>query len=146
LIEAIWKQESSHFTKGIPTSAYVLELTSVLERAAAFTFTGNAKVISKSLMRPLWMSQSLLELGAPTLNPRVLREGDFLATKEVAIREERWPLDKGRLYPTIASKYSHIFNYGMDHYAVSVIPLHKIYCKVGSNYPRYERFRDAGVS
>ncbi|KAG1720751.1 hypothetical protein EDB19DRAFT_1835830 [Suillus lakei] len=114
LLERIWDHFRPLIEKGAKPAPQVIELCSVLERALAYAHTGNAKVIATSLMRPLWLVQSLLEHGLPTFSPSVR----FAAAPSipVAISPADWPTLTSMKVPAIASKRSQILTYGIDHF------------------------------
>ncbi|KAG1769738.1 hypothetical protein EV702DRAFT_1049616 [Suillus placidus] len=114
LLERIWDYFRPLMDKGDKPTPEVIELCSVLERALAYAHTGNAKVIATSLMRPLWLVQSLLEHGLPTFSPSVR----FAPAPSipVAISPADWPTLTNMKIPAIASKRSQILTYGNDHF------------------------------
>ncbi|KAG1863248.1 hypothetical protein DFJ58DRAFT_912417 [Suillus subalutaceus] len=114
LLERIWDHFYPLVQKGVKPAPQVIELCSVLERALAYAHTGNTRVIATSLMRPLWLVQSLLEHGLPTFSPSVR----FAAAPSipVAISPADWPTLTSMKVPAIASKRSQILTYGNDHF------------------------------
>ncbi|KAG1853395.1 hypothetical protein F4604DRAFT_1933291 [Suillus subluteus] len=114
LLERIWDHFYPLIQKGVKPAPQVIELCSVLERALAYAHTGNTRVIATSLMRPLWLVQSLLEHGLPTFSPSVR----FAAAPSipVAISPADWPTLTSMKVPAIASKRSQILTYGNDHF------------------------------
>ncbi|KAG2090773.1 uncharacterized protein F5147DRAFT_780230 [Suillus discolor] len=116
LLERIWDHFSPLVERGVKPAPQAIELCSVLERALAYAHTGNTKVIATSLMRPLWLVQSLLEHGLPTFSPSVR----FAAPPSIpiAISPADWPTLTSMKVPAIASKRSQILTYGNDHFEV----------------------------
>ncbi|KAG2045993.1 hypothetical protein BDR06DRAFT_1015119 [Suillus hirtellus] len=114
LLERIWDHFCPLMERGGKPAPPVIELCSVLERALAYAHTGNTKVIATSLMRPLWLVQSLLEHGLPTFSPSVR----FAAPPSipVTISPADWPTLTNMKVPAIASKRSQILTYGNDHF------------------------------
>jgi hypothetical protein len=118
LLRSIWKSTSIKMVEKIVPQPHLLEFTSALERALAYAMSGNARVLSKGVMEPLWISRALLDVGMPMIR-RVYNYGtDITLSDPVTILTSCWPLDKRGKYPAIASKYTHIINYGQDHYLV----------------------------
>ena len=101
----------------------MVELASALERALAYAFGGNAKVLSRALMSPLWLSRGIIDQGMPCLNIDKILGSGILANPHdpVIIRSENWPVTpSGRAnYPAIASKRAQMLTYGDSHYMVS---------------------------
>jgi hypothetical protein len=123
LLEHIWNQEKKlREIKRDPYSCspYVLELVRALERSLAFAVGGNAKVLSKRLMNPLWLARGIIETGFPSLNPDIFESFPlpYLHDK-IEIVKSKWPLDRSLAHPAIISKASHIYNYSQEHYVVS---------------------------
>lgn len=87
-----------------------------LERTLAYAYTGNAKVLSRALLEPLFITQSLLQHGLPTINTEIVR---ILSTKNnrVIIADQQWPTTKSG--PITCSKGAHILRYGMASWMVS---------------------------
>ncbi|KAI0069402.1 hypothetical protein K474DRAFT_1714289 [Panus rudis PR-1116 ss-1] len=71
-LESLWKSAHSQIRVGNEPSGYIVELIAVLERAYNFSHTGHAKVISVGLMNALWCGKSLIKLGTPCLNPKIV--------------------------------------------------------------------------
>ena len=97
---------------------YVLEFTSALERALAYAHTGNVKVLSSAVMKPLFLARGMVELGMPTIMKGIY-ELPFQGATPFVVNAHAWPLIANKRGPAICSKSSHIFNYGEDHYMVS---------------------------
>jgi hypothetical protein len=119
LLALIWNSQHVVMEKGLKPSPYIIEFTAALERTLAFAFGGNAKVLSKSLMEPLWLSPSLIDVGNPCIKQIYWIDTDVLAKRRFRLIDGAWPIDKKTKYPGQASKASQIFNYGLDHYNVS---------------------------
>src|ERR1700722_16641045 len=67
LLEELWAGQISAIHKRAQISPYVIEVVSMLERALAMAFTGDARVITKDLMGPFGLKRSLLEHGLPSI-------------------------------------------------------------------------------
>jgi len=120
-LERIWKSQLSSLEKKTTISPYVIEVVSVLERALAMAYTGDARVIVKDLMVPLGLKPSLLELGLPSIT-RLIRF-DVDKTEPFTHNRGNWPLTKRR-EPAVASTRAQTLTFGSDHYLVSqyIIP------------------------
>ena len=108
----------STIQSGRTTNPYLLEFACALERLLAFAHTGNAKVLSSAVMKPLFMIQSVLTMGLPTIMKAIFHE-PFQNATLFTIQEELWPLNKSSKGPAICSKRSHILSYDESHYLVS---------------------------
>jgi hypothetical protein len=97
-----------------------IELCSILERTLAYAHTGNAKVIATSLMRPFWLVPSLLELGLPTLSPKIRISSSSLTTP-ITVSPADWPTLTDMRVPAISSKRSQILTYSQDHFEVTIL-------------------------
>lgn len=95
-------------------SHYWIELTASLERTLNYAHTGNARVLTKGLMDPLWLSLSVIHDGLPSISKLVVPSA--LVVNQVDIRLVDWPTKSGE--PLMASKKSHLVNYGDEHYQV----------------------------
>jgi hypothetical protein len=105
--------------KGLKPSPYIIEFTAALERTLAFAYAGNARVLSRGLMQPMWLSQSLIDVGSPCIAAMYLCEA-APSKRSIQILTHLWPCDRKSQYPQQASKASQIFNYGQEHYSVSL--------------------------
>jgi hypothetical protein len=113
-------EESNTGNNGMPIP-YFAEIMAMLERAMAYMFTGDARVIVKSLMGPFGLKRSLLELGMPAITTAITF--DEQSTNAVSFKKANWPLtDRGE--PAIASGRAQYLTYGEDHFKVSVTPVH----------------------
>jgi len=115
----IWNTEAERLKSNAKPSPYVLELTCALERAVAFAFGGNPKVLAKGVMDPLWLSQGIIENGMPTLRKISDSTSNLTMTSPITIRARMWPMVRDGKYPAIASKFSQTLHYGLMHYLVS---------------------------
>src|SRR5262245_29096789 len=112
----IWTMEKSAMEKEQLPDPYHVEVMAMLERAMAYMFTGDARVIVKSLMGPYGLKHSLVELGLPAITLDIAFD-EQLATP-IALKRANWPL-VGRQEPAVASRRSQLLNYGEDHCKVS---------------------------
>ena len=119
LLDKIWHSEWAAIQAGKQPNPYMVELCAVIEHLLAYGHTGNAKVISQGLMKPLWVSRSILELGMPCFLPII----DIGPPPSSLIHLDigKWPVNKQTRYPEIASKRSQLINYGDQHYHVSIL-------------------------
>jgi len=61
----------ANLLRGRKVSPYLLEFLAALERTEAYAHTGNAKVLSNAVMKPLFITRSLLEHGMPTIDKHI---------------------------------------------------------------------------
>lgn len=117
LLERLWKEHAVTVAMGRNVSPYAVELCCALERTLAYAYTGNAKVLSKSLLDPLFLSRSLLYHGLPTINTNIIK---ILATNHhrVVINCKFWP--SGVNGPLTCSQGSHQMRYGTASWLVSL--------------------------
>lgn len=115
LLERMWREHGVRVAMGHNTGPSAIEVCCALERTLAYAYTGNAKVLSRALMEPLFITRSLLEHGLPTINTDIVK---FLSTPEsrVIIIEKEWPTTKAG--PITCSKGAHILRYGMSSWMV----------------------------
>ncbi|KAG6369887.1 hypothetical protein JVT61DRAFT_13351 [Boletus reticuloceps] len=111
-LRIIWDKYKNRPAEESGISPYWVELTAALERSLNYMHTGNAKVLTRGLMDPLWLSLSLVNDGLPCLSPVISLPRTSLS--QLDIRFVDWPVRKGE--PMVASKKSHMFNYGLDHF------------------------------
>jgi hypothetical protein len=117
LLEIITTQEFNSIKKG-RMSPYTLEFASALERTLAYAHTGNVKVLSSAVMKPLFLARAMVELGMPTILKGVY-ELPMQGATPFVVNPHAWPLTANKRGPAICSKASHVFHYGEDHYMVS---------------------------
>lgn len=118
LLTSIWEQFKKHKTTKEPIPHYWIEVTAALERTLNYCHTGNAKVITKGLMDPLWLSLSLTHDGLPSISTMLVLNP--ITLKPLDIRMEEWPMKKGE--PRISSERSQIINYGQEFFEVNYVP------------------------
>lgn len=114
LLSSLWEKFRQNKVKKEPIPHYWIELTASLERALNYYHTGNAKVLTKGLMDPLWLSLSVIHDGLASISSLVVLTP--LTMEPYEIRMVDWPKKKGEL--RVASQRSQIFNYGQDHFEV----------------------------
>ncbi|KAI6038200.1 hypothetical protein EDC04DRAFT_2896706 [Pisolithus marmoratus] len=109
----LWEKHKWHIEAKSQVPPYIVEITAALERALNFAHTGNARVLSKGLMDPLWLSLSSMLDGLPCVSPlMVIQTFNPMA---ISVRKSDWPISSKSGYPEIASRRSFTFNYGHDH-------------------------------
>jgi hypothetical protein len=118
LQKQIYSQEMANLVRGRKVSPYLLEFCAALERTEAYAHTGNAKVLSNAVMKPLFITRALLEHGMPTIN-KAIYTTRFLDISRFTIQEDLWPLAPGRKGPAICSRRSQMLTYGEPHFMVS---------------------------
>lgn len=105
---------------GHNVSPYAIEVCCALERTLAYAYTGNAKVLSRALLEPLFISRSLLDYGLPTINSNLIKI--FSTSHEkVVIVDKDWPISKSG--PITCSKGSHVMRYGERSWMVSIVSI-----------------------
>lgn len=99
----------------------------MLECALAFAYTGDSRVLTRTLMRPFGLSRSLIELGLPAITAI-----DFNThlSQYFAHNPALWPLTSSR-EPAVASKKALSLTYGDDHFYVSKIRSFLCYAHMG---------------
>lgn len=122
LLRRIWNQAAKDREREGPVAHYWVELTSALERSLNYAHTGNAKVLTKGVMDPLWLSLSSVLDGMPSISPIVT----FDHKMKPIIHRSAWPTST-RGTPQMASKRSISLNFGRDALAVSVDGLLKFF-------------------
>lgn len=108
----IWKKFRAQCEQKEPVNAYWVEITASLERSLNYMHTGNAKVLTKALMDPLWLSLSLVQDGLPCISPILVMSSSF-QEPSLNIRDIDWPVRSGE--PAMASKRSCDVNYGVEY-------------------------------
>jgi hypothetical protein len=94
---------------------YAIEVVACLERALNFAHTGNAKVLQKTLMDPLFLSKGIVDTGLPVLSD-IVNLG-LISQSKPRIDAVLWPTDR-RQRPLVGSIKSHRFRYGQQQAAV----------------------------
>jgi hypothetical protein len=110
---------SKEIAERSPVSPFMIELVSSLERSFNFAHTGNSKVLSRSLMDPLWLSLGITNDGHPALD-RTLDEITFATMPFTAARllAGIWPVHPRTFEPFYASKRAQTLTYGDYHWKV----------------------------
>ena len=125
LLAKIYHQEMGSLQSGCTVNPYLLEFACALERLLAYAHTGNAKVLSSAVMRPLYMIPSLLTMGLPTIKQAIYHL-PFQNATLFTIQEELWPLNKSLKGPAICSKRSQTLTYDETQFLVSALLLFHI--------------------
>jgi hypothetical protein len=120
LLELIWDHQQPLLAKGLKPSPQMIEICASLERALAYAHTGNAKVMSAGVMRPLWLIRSLLDQGLPTLSPMLRIVTETTGTLPVAVSPAQWPTVTRFNVPATASKRTQMLTYSLEHYEVCI--------------------------
>lgn len=115
LIEKIYNQCQPAIVASNYPDVLLVELCSVAERALNYMHTGNAAVIVKSVMNPLWIGNAIVRDGMPCLNTNMVS----MMMKSVSVIAETWPFDHVRHQPKTSSKACQIYSYGLGHFNVS---------------------------
>jgi hypothetical protein len=124
LLKKLWFQSLPMIEKGIIIDPLWVELCGVLERALNYMHTGNAKVLATTVMRPLWISQALVQHGLPALSP-IIRPGTSM-TDAITVLAPDWPTNPANLQPYSAANRAQIYTYGPRLASVSCIYLSSI--------------------
>ncbi|KAG0693691.1 hypothetical protein DFH29DRAFT_382941 [Suillus ampliporus] len=114
LLERIWEHQKPLINQGTKPSPQMIEICAMLERALAYAHTGNAKVLSSSLMKPFWLIRSLLEQGLPTFSSIIHLQAT--TTRPVTVLPAQWPVVTAFNVPAMASNRCQILTYGKDHF------------------------------
>lgn len=122
LIEKIYNQCTTNMnaTPSKLPDPCLVELCSVAERALNYMHTGNAAVISTTVMNPLWIGNAVVHDGLPCLNRNII---SLHANSQVSVIKERWPYHQARQQPKTSSSAAQIFAYDIGHFNVSSFPL-----------------------
>jgi hypothetical protein len=102
---------------GLVVDPLLVELSAVLERALNYMHTSNAKVLATTVMRPLWISQALVQHGLPALSP-IIRTGTTM-TDPITVAAPDWPVNPANLHPFSAANRSQVYTYGQQLATVS---------------------------
>jgi hypothetical protein len=117
---SLLKQVWDTFVKSpSPPPLHLVEFAAVLERVLSYGFNGQGKVIVKSTMRPLFLAESLLKQGLPTIRPGTYTLAT--ATRMFQVSTKNWPTIGKTLQPAIASKYVQTLHFGYQVYQVSAL-------------------------
>lgn len=117
-LKQLWLTMRDSMVAGKKPAPIVIETAAILERIIAFAHTGNVRVLSTTLMRPMWIVSSLLETGMPTFNPAIFTAHN-LSGLPLTITLQQWPVQGQGRTPATASKRSQVLTYGPDHYQAS---------------------------
>ena len=126
-----WGLTRKAIQDGTQLDPFDLELIACLERALSFAHCGSGKVLSTSLMNPLWISLGIARTGFPSFNRRILRPyyQNIDQSKPISVIYTAWPRlgqsSGANAGPAFASKRSWIANYGRPNWEVS-INFHKL--------------------
>ena len=110
----IWDCFKAHVTRKEPVPYYSIEFTEALERTLNYAHTGNAKVLTKGLMDPLWLSLSLVHDGMPAISQILVMTPFFGSQMDLHMVE--WPTKNNE--PMMASTRSQLINYGSENHQV----------------------------
>ncbi|KAF8312610.1 uncharacterized protein EI90DRAFT_3022931 [Cantharellus anzutake] len=128
LLQRYWLHVNQLIQEKKSIDPYHLEVIASLERAVAFAHSGSGKVLSTSLMDPLWLSLGLGTTGFPSLNPEIMRFEPHAPNGMVplTIFSEAWPRNKRQSNPgpAFSSKRSWIFNYGRPNWEMYCLDLY----------------------
>ncbi|KAF8326750.1 hypothetical protein F5887DRAFT_1084263 [Amanita rubescens] len=115
LIETIYSQCTVDMDATPPSfpDPCLVELCSVAERALNYMHTGNAAVISTTVMNPLWVGNAVVHDGLPCLNRNII---SLHANSQVSVMKERWPYHQARMQPKTSSSAAQIFAYDLGHF------------------------------
>jgi len=117
MLDCLYTRYRSNLKDGVAPEPYWIEVVGALERALNFCHTGNAKVLTKGVMDPLWLSLSCVLDGMPALSDIVSLR--YLPSLTVDIRRADWPLSKTTGRPLMTSQRVFQLNFGPEQMAVS---------------------------
>ena len=121
-----WGLTQKAIRDGTHLDPFELELIACLERALSFAHCGSGKVLSTSLMNPLWLSLGIARTGFPSFNTHILRlyYHNVDQSKPIRVVYTAWPRlglsSDVNASPAFASKRSWIANYGRPNWEVSI--------------------------
>ncbi len=104
-------QELTLIQKGQKPSSYYLEIIAVMERALCFAHTGNVRVLSRTIMDPLWVSMGIVYDGAPCIAP-ILQTSGSSRPPSFSIEARQWPIHKSESRHLMASQASIKYHFG----------------------------------
>jgi len=117
MLEVVWQIVKSNTAQ--QPSPYLVEIIASLERALVFAYTGNGKVLSRSVMAPLYISRALVDQGFPTVNAAIF---SLCSNDTIDVCPQLWPWDKANKGPAMCSGGSQSVHYSEPMHAVSVSP------------------------
>ena len=114
-IEYLWNMGKNSIQLRNPPDPYLLEILACLERAEAFAFNGDSRLIVTTLMAPFCLKRSLMEQGLPSLSKSISLNKHL--AKYFTIHPDHWPCTPTG-EPGIASKRCQVLTYGIPHFLV----------------------------
>ncbi|KAG8220318.1 hypothetical protein J3R82DRAFT_3522 [Butyriboletus roseoflavus] len=122
ILGSLYERFKTNLQERIKIEPYWVELIGALERTLNFCHTGNAKVLTRGVMDPTWLSLSCVLDGLPALSNIVpLRYTPHIT---VDISRNDWPLSKKTGQPLMTSQRSFQLNYGLEEMAAYVAIFH----------------------
>ncbi|KAH7904419.1 hypothetical protein BJ138DRAFT_1166511 [Hygrophoropsis aurantiaca] len=115
LIKNLWAFANELIQNNRKPATTLVEITAVLERTLAYAHTGNTKVLTNGLMKPLWLVKSLVNNGMPTFSPAV-RFSAIEGSPPVFHELKDWPIVKGDGCPALASTKAQLITFGQQHF------------------------------
>jgi hypothetical protein len=136
MLKLIWKAEVNRREMNPPGrhNPYFVELASSLERALAFATTGNAKLLHRGTMEPLFLSTGIISNGFPAIHRDVWRRQ---GTNSYSMHPRHWPTKQreGFAEPVLSSLTGLTYYYGKETAYVSYSHLFDVLISVeGSPY------------
>jgi hypothetical protein len=120
LLRIAWAQALPYLLSNEEIFPYLLEVVASLERAYAYAFNGNAKMLT-SLMKPLALQESLLEYGMPSISDIFVSIIQGKNGPVISVNEANWPIKNNM--PLLASARAMQLTYNEEHQMVSAINL-----------------------
>ncbi|KAF9515149.1 hypothetical protein BS47DRAFT_1391881 [Hydnum rufescens UP504] len=120
MLESAWQTVQLSQAPSFP-SPYMIEVIAVLERALAYAYTGSAKLLSRSLMQPLFTSRALVDHGFPMLSQSIVTMKKDRSTNKsfVSVSSSAWPWNQERKAPATCSDGAQSVYYSKRLYNVS---------------------------
>lgn len=140
-LERIYEINKPFITSGTPVSPFYVEMVAVLERTLNFMHTGSTKVLMRSLMDGLWLSQGIVVDGFPAFHPRLAGLLSLESPQSpLDVIQSVWPRHSlGE--PMEASKCAQIFSYGQRQWEVSEMGSEERLRGLISSQCYFDRFR-----
>ena len=120
MLEKIYKQAAFLMRQNKYPDDLLVEAAAVAERALNFMHTGNAAVITTTVMNPLWIGKALVQDRLPCINQKHI---NVTHPQRLIIHGENWPYDEIKHMPKTALRRAFILTYGEAHFNVSTVSI-----------------------
>lgn len=116
-MESVYESSLLHLEKMTKPSPYLIELIAALERALVFAWTGNPKVLERTVGNDLFVTLGLIKHGFPMINSSIVGLARR-AGQEHRIFPSYWPMRLPGPQPAMSSTRSQILTWGKQQLAV----------------------------